>query len=106
MAATGTGSIVKPQAPPRPAVDPGQIELSLVCKSYGADGFAKDVVRDCSFVIQRGKLTVMIGPSGCGKSTLIRLLAGFERPTSGTITIGGKPGAEPGRGRLVSFRGR
>src|SRR6202049_1891177 len=104
MAATGTGSIVKPQAPPRPAVDPGQIELSLVCKSYGADGFAKDVVRDCSFVIQRGKLTVMIGPSGCGKSTLIRLLAGFEKPTTGTITLNGEPVTGPARDRLVLFQ--
>jgi NitT/TauT family transport system ATP-binding protein len=62
------------------------------------------VVRDCSFAIDRGRLTVMIGPSGCGKSTLIRLLAGFERPTSGTISIGGKSVTEPGRDRLVLFQ--
>ena len=46
----------------------------------------------------------MIGPSGCGKSTLIRLLAGFERPTSGTITIDGKPVTGPGVDRLVCSR--
>src|SRR6266853_31039 len=62
-----------------------------VSKSYGAGEFTKQVVQNCSFTIESGKLTVMIGPSGCGKSTLIRLLAGFERPSSGTITIGGKP---------------
>jgi NitT/TauT family transport system ATP-binding protein len=46
----------------------------------------------------------MIGPSGCGKSTLIRLLAGFERPTSGAITIGGKPVNGPGLDRMVVFQ--
>jgi NitT/TauT family transport system ATP-binding protein len=82
----------------------GQIEVKGVEKSYGTDAFAKTVVHDCSFVIERGKLTVMIGPSGCGKSTLIRLLAGFERPTSGTITVDGRPVDGPGRDRLVVFQ--
>jgi NitT/TauT family transport system ATP-binding protein len=81
-----------------------EIEVRDVSKSYGAVQFAKTVVRDCSFAIDRGRLTVMIGPSGCGKSTLIRLLAGFERPTSGTISIGGKSVTEPGRDRLVLFQ--
>lgn len=81
-----------------------EIEVRDVSKSYGAAEFAKTVVRDCSFTIDRGRLTVMIGPSGCGKSTLIRLLAGFERPTSGTISIGGKSVTEPGRDRLVLFQ--
>src|SRR5438477_9269491 len=75
-----------------------------VSKSYGAGEFTKQVVQNCSFTIESGKLTVMIGPSGCGKSTLIRLLAGFERPSSGTITIRGKPVTEPGRDRLVLFQ--
>jgi NitT/TauT family transport system ATP-binding protein len=82
----------------------GQIEVRDVSKSYGAAGFTKTVVHDCSFAIERGKLTVMIGPSGCGKSTLIRLLAGFERPSSGSITVDGKPVTGPGRDRLVVFQ--
>jgi len=62
-----------------PAIVPGEIAVRGVSKSYGAARFRKEVVRDCSFTIERAKLTVMVGPSGCGKSTLIRLLAGFER---------------------------
>jgi NitT/TauT family transport system ATP-binding protein len=78
--------------------------VSNVSKSYGAGEFTKQVVQSCSFTIESGKLTVMIGPSGCGKSTLIRLLAGFERPTSGAITIAGKPVHGPGPDRMVVFQ--
>jgi NitT/TauT family transport system ATP-binding protein len=78
--------------------------VAKVSKSYGAGEFSKDVVQNCSFTIDSGKLTVMIGPSGCGKSTLIRLLAGFERSTSGTITIGGRSVTGPGLDRMVVFQ--
>ncbi len=81
-----------------------QITVSNVSKTYGAGDFAKQVVQDCSFTVDSGKLTVMIGPSGCGKSTLIRLLAGFERPSSGTIAVDGKPVTGPGLDRLVVFQ--
>lgn len=85
-------------------IQAGEIIVSGVSKNYGAQQFAKEVVKDCSFTIERAKLTVMIGPSGCGKSTLIRLLAGFEHPTTGTITINGQPVTGPGRDRLVLFQ--
>lgn len=88
----------------RPTVQPGEIVVTGVTKSYGVAGRSKDVVRDCSFTIERGKLTVMIGPSGCGKSTLIRLLAGFERPTAGTVQLDGQPVTGPDRDRLVVFQ--
>ena len=39
--------------------------------------------------IQEGELAVILGPSGCGKTTLMRMIAGLEKPTSGTISIGG-----------------
>jgi sulfonate transport system ATP-binding protein len=81
-----------------------EIEVDRISKSYGTEGFAKEVVHNCSFTVERGKLTVMIGPSGCGKSTLIRLLAGFERPTTGTVVIDGKPVTGPGVDRLVVFQ--
>jgi len=81
-----------------------QIKVNNVSKSYGIEGFAKQVVLNCSFTIDRGKLTVMIGPSGCGKSTLIRLLAGFERPNTGTINVDDKPVTGPGVDRLVVFQ--
>ena len=85
-------------------IESGEIDVQNVSKSYGAGPMAREVVRDCSFTIERGKLNVMIGPSGCGKSTLIRLIAGFQRPNSGRITLDGKPITEPSRDRLVVFQ--
>ena len=82
----------------------GEIRVENVSRSYGAGKFAKEVVRDCSFTVEAGKLTVMIGPSGCGKSTLIRLIAGFEKPSAGSISIDGKPITRPGKDRLVVFQ--
>lgn len=101
MAAT---NVEIPPVAPKSRVDAGEVHVSNVSKSYGAEQFAKDVVRDCTFTIERHKLTVMIGPSGCGKSTLIRLLAGFEKPNKGSITLNGKPVTGPGRDRLVLFQ--
>lgn len=90
------------QKPPGDAL--GEIRVDKVTKSYGSGPFAKTVVQNCSFTIERNKLTVMIGPSGCGKSTLIRLLAGFERPDSGSVEIDGRTITGPGKDRLVVFQ--
>ena len=81
-----------------------EIVATNVGKTFGAGPFAKEVIKNCSFIIESGKLTVMIGPSGCGKSSLIQLIAGFDQPTSGQITIGGEPITGPGKDRLVLFQ--
>jgi sn-glycerol 3-phosphate transport system ATP-binding protein len=47
-------------------------------------------VDDISFTVEKGSLAVLLGPSGCGKSTTLRMIAGLEEPTSGTIEIGGR----------------
>lgn len=88
----------------KPKIEAGEIVVTRLSKSYGATQFSKEVVRDCSFTIERRKLTVMIGPSGCGKSTLIRLMAGFERPTAGDVKLDGEPVDGPARDRLVLFQ--
>lgn len=93
-----------PAQPAMPKIKAGEIVVTSVSKCYGEGQFVKDVVKDCSFTVERGKLTVMIGPSGCGKSTLIRLLAGFEKPTAGTIKLNDKLITGPGKDRLVVFQ--
>ena len=88
----------------RARIRPGEVRVAKVSKGYGDAQLRTEVVKDCSFTLERSKLTVMIGPSGCGKSTLIRLLAGFEKPDSGSITLDDAPVSGPARDRLVLFQ--
>ena len=60
------------------------VRFSGVNKSYGSN----PVVSDLNLELPDGSFTVLVGPSGCGKSTSLRMLAGLESVTSGTITIG------------------
>lgn len=59
------------------------IELKNVCKSF--DG--KEVVKNISMIIREGAFVTLLGPSGCGKTTTLRMIAGFEEPTSGKIFL-------------------
>jgi spermidine/putrescine ABC transporter ATP-binding subunit len=61
------------------------VEIRGVTKRFGP----VDAVRDISIAIRRGEFLTLLGPSGCGKTTLLRMLAGFEYPTSGDIRIDG-----------------
>ena len=82
----------------------GEMEVKGISKRYGVGPMTKEVLANCSFTLEKGKLTVLIGPSGCGKTTLINVLAGYERPEAGTITIDGAPVTGPGPDRLVVFQ--
>jgi len=63
-------------------------ELSLhgICKDYGEARAVDDITLD----FPEGQLTALLGPSGCGKTTLLRMIAGLEVPTAGTVTMGGR----------------
>jgi putative spermidine/putrescine transport system ATP-binding protein len=62
------------------------LEIASLEKFYGAT----HVVRDFSLDVGQGEFVSFLGPSGCGKTTTLRMVAGFETPTSGSIRIGGK----------------
>jgi multiple sugar transport system ATP-binding protein len=64
-----------------------RIELERITKVYPNGAAA---VRDLTLAIEDGELLVLVGPSGCGKSTALRLIAGLEQPTGGSIRIGGR----------------
>jgi iron(III) transport system ATP-binding protein len=66
------------------------IEFRGVSKRYGADADAPLAVKDISFEVPEGTLTTILGPSGCGKTTTLRMIAGLESPTSGTILVSGR----------------
>ena len=63
------------------------IEIANVTRSYGAF----KALDDASLTIREGEFFSLLGPSGCGKTTLLRMIAGFDQPTSGTIAIDGQP---------------
>ena len=64
-----------------------KIVLQDIAKSYGTD---TPVIENLNLEIPEGSFTVLLGPSGCGKSTTLRMIAGLEQETKGTLYIGGK----------------
>ncbi|MBB3638693.1 ABC transporter ATP-binding protein [Variovorax atrisoli] len=66
------------------------IEFRNVTKRYGSDKNAPLAVKGISFEVPEGTLTTILGPSGCGKTTTLRMIAGLESPTSGSILMGGR----------------
>ncbi|WP_424013742.1 ABC transporter ATP-binding protein [Halorubrum xinjiangense] len=65
---------------------PVAVELDGVTKRYGETAAVDDV----SLRVREGEFFTLVGPSGCGKTTTLRLIAGFEEPTSGTVRFGGE----------------
>ena len=61
------------------------IEIKNVCKSYNT----LTILDNISFSVQPGEFLTLLGPSGCGKTTLLRMISGFEQPSSGEIYING-----------------
>lgn len=66
------------------------IELRDVTKRYGTDARAPLAVKGVTFDVPAGTLTTILGPSGCGKTTILRMIAGLESPTSGSIFMDGR----------------
>jgi iron(III) transport system ATP-binding protein len=65
------------------------VEFRQITKRYGGPE-SPLVVQGIDFTVPKGTLTTLLGPSGCGKTTTLRMIAGLESPTSGTIRIDGQ----------------
>jgi iron(III) transport system ATP-binding protein len=70
-----------------------ELVIRGVTKSFGDNA----VLRGVDLTVPQGALAAVLGPSGCGKTTLLRLVAGFENPDSGEVSIGGQTVAGAGR---------
>jgi len=73
---------------PRPPTTTAAARAEGVSKQYGEGDAAVMALDDVSVGINSGEFTAIMGPSGSGKSTLLHVLAGLDRPTSGTIHVG------------------
>lgn len=62
------------------------LELKSITKFFGSN----KVLDDIDLTVNDGEFLTLLGPSGCGKTTLLRLIAGFERPTTGKLIMNGK----------------
>ena len=75
-----------------------------VARRYGEGEAAVEALRGVSLEVQHGHLTAVMGPSGSGKSTLMHILAGLDKPTSGTVVIEGTDITELDDSKLTKLR--
>jgi NitT/TauT family transport system ATP-binding protein len=66
--------------------------IDNVSKVYGVAGNSTHALDDISLQVTEGEFVCLLGASGCGKSTLLNLVAGLDRPSAGTISVGGDDG--------------
>jgi putative ABC transport system ATP-binding protein len=78
------------------------VQIRDVTKKYDGGGAA--AVAGVNLDVARGEAVAVMGPSGSGKSTLLNLIAGLDRPTGGTVTVGGERIDRLGETRLARFR--
>jgi multiple sugar transport system ATP-binding protein len=77
-----------------------RIQIENVTKAFSG----QVAVDDVSLTIDDGEFVVLLGPSGCGKTTLLRMVAGFEQPDAGSISIGGRDVTDlPPRSRSIAM---
>ena len=87
-----------------PAAAPPLIRVRHLSKGYVRGGQAIPVLLDIDLTVAPGEFVALMGPSGSGKSTLLNLIAGIDKPSSGTIEIGGVDIAGLGEGALADWR--
>jgi len=86
---------ISERADPAPADGESVLELEGITREFGSE----TAVENLSLSVEEGELLTLLGPSGCGKTTTLRLIAGLDEPTSGTVAIAGETVAGNGRFR-------
>jgi putative ABC transport system ATP-binding protein len=82
------------------------VTLQRISKTYSRAGTDVSVLRDLSFTIPAGTFLAIMGPSGSGKSTLLNVMAGIDRPTSGSVVVAGTRLDDLSEGDMARWRAR
>ena len=85
-------------------IAPSKLAIEEVSKSFQSASGTVLALDRVSLNVAEGEFVCLVGASGCGKSTLLNIIAGLEKPDSGTVLADGKPVTAPGRDRLVMFQ--
>jgi putative ABC transport system ATP-binding protein len=80
------------------------VQASEITRVYGEGDTAVHALNGCSVDVVSGELTAVMGPSGSGKSTMMHILAGLDRPTSGSVSIAGTDITRLGDNELTKLR--
>jgi putative ABC transport system ATP-binding protein len=106
---TGLSGGLTATGPPRrsgaPWATPALIELVGVEKVYRSGKLEYPALRGVDLTIAPGEMVAIVGPSGSGKSTIINMITGIDRPTAGTVTVGGERIDRLDEERLAAWRG-
>jgi NitT/TauT family transport system ATP-binding protein len=100
MKDTVTRELLNAQAHPEQPV----LEVINLTKRFEVNGTSISVLADLSFSAGTGEMVCVAGRSGCGKTTLLNILAGFLKPSAGTVLVNGEPIRKPGPDRCVVFQ--
>jgi NitT/TauT family transport system ATP-binding protein len=82
----------------------GTDEITLVARGLGHTYGGREVLASIDFEVRRGEFVCIVGPSGVGKTTLLRCLAGLQRSTAGSVSLGGRELTEPLPGVALVFQ--
>lgn len=81
-----------------------KIKAENILKIFKDHNKEVTALKDLDIEIYEGEFTIIVGPSGCGKSSLLNMIAGFEKPTSGTLLLNNKPITKTGNDRGFVFQ--
>lgn len=98
-----TPSQILPADPTNPAPAP-LVVVENVSKTYQVDGSPVHALQGVDLVLPAGRFFAIVGRSGCGKSTLLNLLGGLDKPSEGSLTIGGQNVAHLDERGLTAYR--